>query len=111
MRSRSAGLVVPRGQAGESFAGQRLRQPNIGPDRPRECGLARGSAQVGVDLARDVAFQAADDFLLGFPLGCAASGVGAGSPGGAHAGEHDPPQGVVGLAVTAAVEPVAGGLA
>ena len=67
------------GTAGGSFAGQRLRQPISGPDRPRECALAGGDAEVGIDLAGDVALQAADDFLLGFPLGCAAFGVGAGS--------------------------------
>ena len=66
------------GTAGGSFAGQRVRQPISGPGRPREYALAGGSAQVGIDLAGNVALQAADDFLLGFPFGCAAFGVGAG---------------------------------
>ena len=79
------------GTAGGSFAGQQVRQPNMGPGRPRECALAGGSAQVGIDLAGDVALQAADDFLLGFPLGGAAFDVGAGSRVRAHAGENDPP--------------------
>src|SRR5713226_2088672 len=83
--------VVPRGTAGGSFAGQRLRQPIHGPGRPREYGLAGGGAEVGIDLAGDVALQAADDFLLGFSFGCAAFGVGAGGRVRAQAGEHDPP--------------------
>ena len=45
---------------------------------------------------------------FGASFGEAARDVGAGAFVGAHAGEHDPPQGVVGLAVAAAVEPVAG---
>ena len=47
---------------------------------------------------------------LDFPSAGAAFGVGAGGRVRAQAGEHDPPQGVVGLAVTAGVEPVADGL-
>src|ERR1019366_5671438 len=70
-----------------------------------------GGAEVGVDLAGDVALEAADDLGLGFTLCCAAFDVGAGGRVGAHAGEQDPPQGVVGLAVSAGVEPVADGLA
>jgi hypothetical protein len=77
------------GTAGGSFAGQQVRQPIFGPGRPRECALS--GAEVGIDLAGDVALQAADDFLLGFPFRCAAFGVGAGSRVGAQAGEHDPP--------------------
>jgi hypothetical protein len=33
---------------------------------------AGAGAEVGIDLAGDVTLQAADDFLLGFPFGCAA---------------------------------------
>jgi len=105
--SRSCGAP---GTAGGSFAGQHVRQPISGPGRPRECALSGGSAQVGIDLAGDVALQAADDFLLGLSFGCAAFDVGAGGRVRAHAGEHDPPQGVAGLAVTARVEPAADGL-
>jgi hypothetical protein len=54
-----------------------VRQPNIWQAAPGST-LAGGSAQVGVDLAGNVALQATVDFLLGFPLSCAASGVGAG---------------------------------
>jgi len=99
------------GTAGGSFAGQRVRQPIRGPGRPRECVFAGDGAEVGIDLAGDVALQAADDFLLGFPFGRAAFGVGAGSRVRAQAGEHDPPQGMAGLAVAARVEPAADGLA
>ncbi len=73
--------------------------------------LAGAGAEVGIDLAGDVTLQAADDFLLGFSFGCAAFDIGAGGRVRAQAGEHDPPQGVVGLAVAARVEPAADGLA
>ena len=96
------------GTAGGSFAGQQVRQPIFGPGRPRECGLAGGGAEVGIDLAGDVALEAADDFLLRQALFGAPLDVGAGGGVGAHPGDHDPPQGVVGLPVTAAVEAVAG---
>ena len=55
--------------------------------------------------------EAADDFRLGFSFCGAAFDVAAGGRVRAHAGEHDPPQGVVGLAVAAGVEAVADGLA
>ena len=43
------------GTAGGSFAGQQVRQPISGPGRPREYVLAGGAAEVGIDLAGDVA--------------------------------------------------------
>src|SRR5207249_4991807 len=49
-----------------------------------------------------------DDLLLGQALGGAPGDVGTGLRVGAHAGDDDAPQGVVGLAVAAAVEPVTG---
>ena len=89
-----------------------MRQPISGPGRPRGLSAsARWLAEVGVDLAGDVALEAADDLWLGFAFRGAPLGVGAGGGVGAEAGEHDPPQGVVGLAVAAGVEPVADGLA
>ena len=48
----------------------------------------------------------ADDLGLGEALVEAALDVGAGAGVRAHAGDHDPPEGVVGLAVAAAVEAV-----
>src|SRR5450755_84901 len=89
----------------------RMRQPIRGSGRPRECASARGGAKAGVGLAGDVTLEAADDLRLGLTFGCAAFDVGAGGRVGAHAGEDDAPQGVVGLAVAARVEPVADGLA
>ena len=68
--------------------------------------LAGGRAEVGVDLPGDVTLQAADDLGLGFPFFGAPFDVGAGGRVGAHPGDYDPPQGVVGLAVAAAVEAV-----
>jgi hypothetical protein len=96
IRSRSAGLWCPgdgrRIVSQASRCGSRL----AGQAGPRECVLAGGGAEVGVDLAGDVALEAADDFLLGFSFGCAAFGVGAGRRVRAQAGEHDPPQGMAG---------------
>ena len=63
---------------------------------------------MAVHLAGDVTLQAADDLRLGLPFGRAALGVSTGGRVRAQAGEHDPPQGMVGLAVTAGVEAVAG---
>ncbi len=82
-----------------------------GPGRPREGALAGGGAQAGADLTGDIPLQAADDFLPGCPLGRAALEVGAGGRVRAQAGEHDPPQGVAGLTVTARIETAADGLA
>src|SRR5260370_3678951 len=98
------------GTAGGSFAGQQVRQPISGPGRPRECALAGGGAEVGIDLAGDVTLQAADDFLLGFSFGRAPFGVSAGGRVRAQAGEHDPPQGVAGLAGAARGGAAADGL-
>lgn len=61
------------------------------------------------DLAGDVAFEAADDVGTGQSLGGAAFGVGAGVGVVGHAGQGDDVQGVIGLAVAAAVEAVAVG--
>ena len=75
-----------------------------------EPGLVRSGAEVGVDLAGDVAFQAAHDFFLGQAFGGAPLDVGAGRGVGAHPGDHDPPQGVAGLPVAGGVEAVPLGL-
>ena len=97
------------GTADGSFAGQQVRGSRIsGQAAPGAWVLPGGRAQLAVDLAGDVALEAADDLRLGLAFGRAALGVGAGGRVRAQAGEHDPPQGVVGLAVTAGVEPVAG---
>ena len=50
-------------------------------------------------------------FWFGASFGESAFDVDAGALIGAHAGEHDAPQGVVGLPVATSVEPVADGLA
>lgn len=56
-----------------------------------------------VDLAGDVALEAADDLGLGQALGGAPLDVGAGGCVVAHADQHDAIEGGVGLAVAAAV--------
>ena len=71
-----------------------------------------GLGRVGeepVDLACDVAFEAADDLAAGFAVGASALGVVDGALVDAQQGDGDAPQGVVGLAVVAAVEAVAHG--
>src|SRR5690606_19375637 len=62
-----------------------------------------------VELAGDVAFEAADDLLLGLALLGASFHVGAGAGVPAQAAEHDPVEGGVGLAVAASVQAVPGG--
>ena len=78
-----------------------------------ESGALAGSAQVGavgglgrvgeepVDLACDVAFEAADDLAAGFAVGASALGVVDGALVDAQPGDGDAPQGVVGVAVEA----------
>jgi hypothetical protein len=61
------------------------------------------------DLTRDVALEAADDLLLGEALGGSAGHVVLGRLVPAQAPDDDAPQGIVGLAVAAAVESVASG--
>ena len=74
-------------------------------------GRFRGGLGVGeqpVDLACDVAFEAADGLAAGAALGAAARGVVDALLMDAQPHHGDAPQGLVGLAVAAAVEPVAG---
>src|SRR5215471_13695830 len=83
-----------------------MRQPIMGPGRPRSLGSAGAWAQVGVDLAGDVPLEAADDLLLGQAFFAAPVDVGAGGRVGAHPGDDDPVEGVVSLPVAAGVEPI-----
>jgi hypothetical protein len=55
------------------------------------------------DVACEVAFEAAECFFLGLAFGVSAVEVGAGGGVGAGAGERDDVEGVVELAVAAAV--------
>ena len=64
-----------------------------------------------VDLAGDVAFEAADDLALALALAGAPLDVGLGRLVVAHADEDDPVERRVGLAVAASVEPVTARLA
>ena len=89
-----------------------MRQPNRGSGRPRSSvASVSDMAEVGVDLAGDVPFEAADDLFLRQAFGGAPFDVGAGRRVGAHPGDHDPPQGVVGLPVPGRVEAPPDGLA
>src|SRR2546422_8853699 len=58
--------------------------------------------------ALPIPLQAADDLLLRQPLLPAPPDVAPRGGRGAHPSDHAPPQGMVGLAVTARVEPAAG---
>src|SRR5271168_4665869 len=64
-----------------------------------------------VDLAGDVAFEAADDFALGFPFAGSPGRVVAGARAAAQPADCDEVERAVGLAITAVVEPVAACLA
>src|SRR5690242_11712252 len=64
-----------------------------------------------VDLADEVTLEAAQDLLRRAALAAAALDVGDRGLVEAHADDEDAVQGGVGLAVPAAVEPVAGGFA
>ena len=68
--------------------------------------VALHAGEVAVHLAGDVTLEDAHDLGLGAAFEGASFDVGAGPWVRAHAGEHDAPQGVVGEAVAAAVEPV-----
>jgi hypothetical protein len=91
--------------SGQSWASPATRDP---------VGSSRCSAwELLEDFAGDVALEGPDDLGLGSALGEAALHVGDGALVAlAEAGEDDPPEGVVGLAVAAVVEAVpSGGLA
>src|SRR5436189_4489315 len=79
-------------------------QPALGPDLPPRAALRAG--KLLVDLAGDVAFEDPDDLGLGSAFFEPAGHVSLGARIGSQAGEHDAPQGRVGLAVAAAVEPI-----
>src|SRR5215470_13075344 len=112
MRSR------PAGQGGGPGDGRRIVSRPAGCGSrlegqavPGSAGASAGRrAQVRVDLAGDVTLETADDFLLRQAFFGAPDGVGAGRWVGAEPGDHDPVEGMVGLAVAAGVEAVAGDL-
>ena len=86
-------------------------QPVAGPASPLGAIYGVGGSEVVVDLAGDVALEDPDDLSLAFAFGGAALDVGPRSRVAAHAGEGDPPERLVGVAVSAPVEAVPGYLA
>src|ERR1700754_3563108 len=64
-----------------------------------------------VDLSGDVPFEAADDLLLGLAFGSASGNVGAGVRVPGHAGDGEDVEGIVRLAIAAAIEAITHGLA
>ena len=66
---------------------------------------ARVGLQESVELAGDVADQAASDFAVGLALGPAAGGVGAGGWVVAEPGQDDDVEGLVEVAVAGAIQP------
>ena len=108
--TRSRSVLVrerPANRSKASRCGSRI----LGQAAPLGYLASAGGAQRRIDLAGDVTLAAADDLGLGFSFCGAALGAGAGDRVRAHAGEHDPPQSVAGLAPATGVEPVADGLA
>ena len=76
-----------------------------GPDPPLQ--IVSASDEVRVELAGDVALQRAHDLAGGSTVSETTRDVFAGAFITAHAGEHDPPQRMVCLAVPARVQAVA----
>src|SRR5712692_7199129 len=95
-RGRSDGPAV-RSKDNRSASGHSRARP-VTPDLLR-------AHEVRVELAGDVTFQDAHDLAGGATFGEPTRDVFAGAFIAAHAGEHDPPQGMVRLAVPARVEP------
>ena len=68
-------------------------------------GVGRRVGELGEDLVGHVVFQAPDDVAVGQSLGSAAGEVGHGAGlAESHAYQHDPMQGMVGLAVPAPIK-------
>ena len=79
MRSRPADQEWGRGRPADRSQASRFRGSRIsGQAVPGVYGPVSGRAQVRIDLAGDVALQAADDLGLGRSVFAAVSGVGAG---------------------------------
>ena len=74
-------------------------------------GCVRWVGEQLVDLSGDVTFEAADDLATVFAFCLSFLDIGDGWLVAAHAGGGDPPEGLVGLAVPAAVETVPDGTA
>src|SRR5581483_2380690 len=87
-----------------------VRTRQGGAARPQGRLLSGHAPEVGVDLACDVTLEAADDLEFREAFVGAAGDVVPGAGVEAHAAEDDAPEGVVGLAVTGAVEALPGDL-
>src|SRR5262245_34376383 len=95
-------VAMGPGAAGESFTGQLGAGAGYGARAAAEAGgSAEAGGQGGLALGGDVPLGAADDLLLGRAFFGARVDVGAGGRVGAHPGDDDPVEGVVGLAVAA----------
>ena len=75
-----------------------------GPGPPLQ--IVSVAHELRIELAGDVTLQDAHDLACGSTFGEAARTVFAGAVVAGHAGEHDPPQGMVRLAVPAGVQTV-----
>lgn len=76
-----------------------------GPGRSRSAGCGRGRERC-VDLAGDVALQAAHDFAFGLAFSGATGDVVVGGLMTVHPDQRDPPEHMVGCPVAASVQPV-----
>ena len=72
-------------------------------DQHRAVGAELGGVEQAPDAASEVAFEAANGFALGLPLGVFAIKVGAGFGVGSGSGERDDVDRAVELAIAAAV--------
>src|SRR5436190_23376684 len=79
--------------------------------RPVTASVRSAPLEVFVDLTGDVTLEDTDDLGFGSPFSEPSRDVFAGAFVAAHAGEHDPPQRMVGLTVPAPVESTPDGLA
>src|SRR6188472_4659145 len=101
--------------SGPDGAADRSGAAGDGDDRVGPAGCAWRRREIGeqrvVELACDVALEAADDLGLGLAFGGASFGVGAGAFAVAQAADGDHVQRAVGVTVAAVAEAVAVGAA
>src|SRR6266498_4636484 len=94
------------GAGGAGRSGAAVDRDRLLCRRRREVEVGEVGTEGVVELAGDVALEAADDLGFGQALGGATVGVGAGASAVAEAADGDQVECAVGVAVAAAVEPV-----
>src|SRR6266581_274551 len=102
----SASSAASVGVGGGDRAGAAVDRGRVSCWRDEGVEVGEVGAEGVVELAGDVALEAADDLGFGQALGGAPVGVGAGASAVAEPADGDQVECAVGLAVAAAVEPV-----